>query len=141
MYSNLDGINNKHNDHDLSVLVACKKFEELLPKEKQPEWLKYCMSMRTMRNHNKNWVIKMILLSKPELKSNQFWQWEDDGIPILFQIDPATKKKSVVICGGPSTNIEVFFEVEVDLKNDKVMVLVDTDLNKLDGAKYEINRR
>ena len=28
MYSNLDGINNKHNDHDLSVLVACKKFEE-----------------------------------------------------------------------------------------------------------------
>ena len=50
-------------DRDLSIFAACKKFEEMHPKEKQPEWLKYCMSMRTMRNHNKNWVIKMILLS------------------------------------------------------------------------------
>ncbi|MCI9252531.1 MAG: hypothetical protein HFI22_12080, partial [Lachnospiraceae bacterium] len=81
------------------------------------------------------------LLSKPELKPNQFWQWEDDGVPILFQIDPETKKKSVVICGGPSTDIEVFFEVEVDLANDEVIVLVDANPNKLDGTKYEINRR
>lgn len=141
MYSNLNGINNKYNDHDLAVLAACKKFEEMYPKERQPEWLKYCMSMRTVRNHNKNWVIKMILLSKPELEPNQFWQWEDDGVPILFQIDPETKKKSVVICGGPSTEIEVFFEVEVDLANDEVIVLVDANPNKLDGTRYEINRR
>lgn len=112
MHSNLEGINNKDNDHDLAVLAACKKFEEMHPKEKQPEWLKYCMSMRTMRSHNKNWVIKMILLSKPTLKPNQFLQWEDDGIPILFEIDPTTKKRSVVICDGPSTNIEVFLRLK-----------------------------
>lgn len=101
MYSDLNDINNKYNDHDLAVLAACKKFEEMYPKERQAE----C------------------------------------GVPILFQIDPETKKKSVVICGGPSTDIEVFLEVEVDLANDEVIVLVDANPNKLDGTKYEINRR
>lgn len=75
-------MSNNYNDHDLSIQIACKKFEEIYPKEIQPEWLKYCMSMRVARNQNRNWVIKMILLPKPQLEPNQYWQWEDDGITI-----------------------------------------------------------
>ena len=100
-----------YSDHDLAISIACHKFDEIHPKEEQPE-----------------------------LKSGQYWHWEDDGVPVLFEVDPVTGKKSVVICGGPEMEVEVFFEAEVDLAKDMVTVLMDTDLHKLDRTKYEINR-
>lgn len=81
----------------------------------------------------------MRLLPKPELKPNQYWELEDDGIPMLYEVDPQTKKKSVVICCGPPMDMEVFFETEVDLLHNRVTVIVDMDLNKLDCSAYEIN--
>ena len=126
-------------DRDLSIFAACKKFEELHPMEEQPKWLKYCLKMRAVRNENKNWVVQMRLLPKPELKPNQYWELEDDGIPMLYEVDPETKKKSVVICCGPPMDMEVFFETEVDLLQNRVTVIVDMDLNKLDCSAYEIN--
>lgn len=139
MYRNLKDRNNQYNDHDLAVHIACKKFEELYPNEMQPEWLKYCMSMKTARNQNKNWIIKMVLLPKTKLRPNQYWQWEDDGIPVLMEVDPVTKKEYVVICGGPAMDEEVFFETEVDLVKGVTKVLTNIDPNKLDETKYEMN--
>ena len=55
------------------------------------------------------------------------------------EVDPQTKKKSVVICCGPPMDMEVFFETEVDLLHNRVTVIVDMDLNKLDCSAYEIN--
>ena len=133
--------NNNYDEHDLAICIACKKFDEMHPKETLPEWLKYCMSMKVVRNQNDNWVIKLVLMPKIKLKNNQYWQWESDGIPILIEVDPLTEKKSVVICGGPAAGVEIFFEIEVDLVKNSSLVIIDIDPNKLDGTKYEINRR
>lgn len=75
------------NDCGLSIFATCKKFEELHPMEEQTKWLKYCLKMRAVRNENKNWVVQMRLLPKPELKPNQYWEWKDDGIPMLYEVD------------------------------------------------------
>lgn len=131
----------KYNDHDKAISVACQKFEEMHPIVEQPEWLKYCMTMNIVKNYKKNWVIKFLLFPKPILKDNQYWEWDDDGIPLLVQIDTKTNKKSIVICGGPRVEPEIFFEVEVDINHDKIIILKDTQLNELDGERYEINRR
>lgn len=134
-------MNNKCDNHDKAILMACEKFEEIHPIEDQPKWLKYCMSMNVVKNQNKNWIVKFLISPKPVLEVNQYWEWEDDGIPLLVQIDPITNKKSIVICGGVPVAPEVFFEVEIDYKQNLAIVLKDTQLNKLDGNKYEINRR
>ncbi len=131
----------KYNDHDKAILMACKKFEEIHPNVEQPEWLKYCMTINVVKNNKKNWVVKFLLFPKPILKDNQYWEWEDDGTPLLVQVDAKTNKKSIVICGGPRIEPEVFFEVEVDINQNVVMILKNTQLDKLDGEKYEINRR
>ena len=67
-------MNNQKNDRDMSIFVACKKFEELHSIETQPKWLKYCMRIGAVRNQNKNWVVQMRLLPKPELSPNQYWE-------------------------------------------------------------------
>lgn len=134
-------MNNKYNDHDKAICIACEKFEEKHPNEDQPRWLKYCMSINVKKNQNKNWVVKFLILPKPELEVNQYWEWEDDGIPLLVQIDPITNKKSIVISGGKPVVPEVIFEVEIDFNKSFAIVLRDTQLNELDGTKYEINRR
>lgn len=72
MNKNLGNKDNNYDDYDKCVLIACKKFEEKHPKEEQPEWLKYCMSMKVNRNQYKNWVIKLILQPKPKLRSNEY---------------------------------------------------------------------
>lgn len=134
-------MNNKYNDHDKAISMACDKFDEIHSIENQPRWLKYCMSMNVKKNQNKNWVVKFLILPKPELEVNQYWEWEDDGIPLLVQINPISNKKSIIISGGEPTVPEVFFEVEIDLNKNLAIVLRDTQLDKLDGNKYEINRR
>ena len=134
-------MNNNNDDRDLALCIACKKFDEKYPKEMQPEWLKYCMFMKAARNQNKNWVIQMALSPKPKTKPNQYWHWEDDGIPVLIDVDLNTQKETIVLCDGPAPDLEVFFEVEVDLAGDRVTVRKDTDPNKLDGTKYEMNIR
>ncbi len=135
----MDTKNNE--EHDLAVRIACEKFDELYPKEMQPNWLKYCMSMKAAKNEDKNWVIKMVLSPKPKLKPNQYLHWEDDGVSVLFEVNPITKAKSVVICGGSAVELEVFFAVEVDLVKDAAKVIRKIDLNELDGTRYEINMR
>ncbi len=134
-------MNDKYNDHDRAILMACEKFEEVHPHADQPSWLKYCMSLNVVKNKNKNWVIKFLILPKPSIEDNQYWEWEDDGIPLLIEVDSKTNKKSIVICGGTSVEPEVFFEVEIDLDQNEAIILNDTRLDRLDSSKYEINRR
>ena len=134
-------LNNNCNDHDRAILMACEKFEERYPNGEQPTWLKYCMWMNVMKNQNKNWVVKFYLSPKPVLKSNQYWEWEDDGIPLLIEVDSITNKKSIVICGGAPVDPEVFFEAEINLEQNFVIVHKELQLDKLDGNKYEMNRR
>ena len=134
-------MNDKYNDHDRAVLMACEKFEELHPHADQPYWLKYCMSLNVVKNKNSNWVIKFLIFPKPILKANQYWEWNDNGIPLLIEVDPKNNKKSIIICVGTPVEPEVFFEVEIDLDKNKAIILNDTKLDRLDGSKYEINRR
>ncbi len=45
-------MNDKYNDHDRAILMACEKFEEVHPHADQPSWLKYCMSLNVVKNKN-----------------------------------------------------------------------------------------
>lgn len=132
---------NIHNDHDEAILMACKKFDEIHSNNDEPKWLKYCMSLNITKNEHKNWVVKFLVFPKPILEYNQYWDWQDDGMPLLIQIDPQTNKKSIVICGGEPASPVILFEVEIDIAKNSVTILKDTNLTQLDGAKYEINRR
>lgn len=131
---------NIQNEHDEAVSMACKKFDEL-HSDDEPKWLKYCMSLNIVKNERKNWIVKFLIFPKPILEYNQYWDWQDDGMPLLVQIDPQTNKKSIVICGGESIPPVVLFEAEIDIHKNSVIVLKDTDLSQLDGSKYKINRR
>lgn len=132
---------NVHNEHDQAILMACKKFDEIHSNTDEPKWLKYCLSLNIVKNKHKNWVVRFLIFPKPILEYNQYWDWQDDGTPLLVQIDPQTNKKSIVICEGGPTPPEVLFEAEIDINKNSVIVLKDTKLNQLDGSKYEIIRR
>ena len=132
-------IKNREDGHDLAVCIACKKFDEIYSKERQPDWLKYCMALKVTRNQSKNWIIEMLLSLKYELKENQYWCWNDRGLRELVTVDPVTEEVKDVIYCGPSAEKVVFFAVEVDIANDVANILIDIDPNKLDGTKYELN--
>ncbi len=132
---------NVPNEHDEAILMACKKFDELHTDHDEPKWLKYCMSLNIVKNERKNWVVKFLIFPKPILKCHQYWDWQEDGTPLLVQMDPRTNQKSIVLCGGAPTPPVVLFEAEIDRTKKRVIVLKDTNLNQLDGSKYEINRR
>ena len=131
-------IKNREDGHDLAVCIACKKFDEIYSKERQPDWLKYCMALKVTRNQSKNWIIKMYLLPKYELEENEYWCWNDRGFRELISVDPVTEEVRYVICCGPPAEKVVFFAVEVDIANDVANILIDIDPNKLDGTKYEM---
>ena len=132
---------NLPNEHDEAILMACKKFDELHADHDEPKWLKYCMSLNITKNERKNWVVKFLVFPKPKLEYNQYWDWQEDGTPLLVQMDPQTNQKSIVICGGAPVPPVVLFEAEIDRAKNRVIVLKDTELNQLDGSNYEINRR
>lgn len=69
----MNDIKNREDGYDLAVCIACKKFDEIYFKERQPDWLKYCMALKVTRNQSKNWIIEMLLLPKYELKENEYW--------------------------------------------------------------------
>lgn len=132
---------NVPNEHDEAILMACKKFDELHTDHDEPKWLKYCMSLNIVKNERKNWVVKFLIFPKPILKCHQYWDWQEDGTPLLVQMDPRTNQKSIVLCGGALTPPIVLFEAEIDRTLKRVIVLKDSNLNQLDCSKYEINRR
>lgn len=131
-------IKNRDDGHDLAVCMACKKFDEMYAKERQPDWLKYCMAVRATRNQSKNWVIEMFLSPEYELGENEYWCCDDRGRALLMKVDPTTEEVSCIICCGPPAEKVVFFAVEVDIVKDVMNILTDIDPNTLDGTKYEI---
>ena len=134
----MDNKSNNLGEHELALFIACSKFDEMYPRDMQPEWLKYCMSMDVARNERNNWVIKMLLSPKKELEADQYQCWKDNGVPELIRVDPVTGEKSYIICNGPAPDPVVFFEVEVDIDKQAATVLTDMNPNKLDGAEYEL---
>ncbi len=119
--------------------MACEKFEEMFPREMQPVWLKYCMSMMIARNDSQNWEIRMILRPRQEPQPGTRWELGPDGMPLPVHVDPETGKRSVVICDGPPMYPEVIFAVEADSRGDLVKVIANADLGSLDGSRYEMN--
>lgn len=130
----------KYDDNDRAVNIAWKKFEEVHPKEMRPKWLEKYIIISGTKNQNKNWVVRITVLLKTELKSNQYWEWVNNH-PRLVEVDEITGEHSIVICGGPAAGSEILFEVEIDFVKDLVKVIVDKDLNTLDKTKYELLRR
>lgn len=136
--NNLTNEKRKYSEYDIASFLATEKFEEKHPKEKQPEWLRRYILVTGVKNENKSWIIRRILFHKIQLKANQHWEQSPKGNPLLIEVDPITRKESVIIGGGYPADFEVIFEVEVDLANNSVSVLVDTDLNVLDENKYQV---
>lgn len=133
-------IKNRDDGYDLAVCIACKKFDEMYAKERQPDWLKYCMAVRTARNQSKNWVVEMVLLPKYELNENEYWCWDDRGEALLMKVDLITGELSNIVSCELSAERVVFFAVEVDIAKDVVNILTDIDPNTLNGTKYVIKR-
>lgn len=116
-----------------------KKFEELHSKEDRPKWLEKYISINGNIHQNKNWVIAISLLPKIQLKSNQYWEKVNDHAR-LIEIDEVTGEHFVVICGGSAEDIHVIFKTEINLIENFIKVIIDTDLTTLDKEKYEIAR-
>lgn len=133
-------MNSNRNSDENVVRIAWNKFEEKHPKESRPEWLDKCISISETRNQNNNWIIVISMLPKVQLKPNQHWELRK-GIPVLVEVDLITQERSIIICGGPAVDIEILFKAEVNLDDNSVAVLADTDLNMLDRNKYEIFRQ
>jgi hypothetical protein len=138
MESNLKKGNKKYDDNNMAVNIAWREFEDRHPRESWPEWLTKCIRISGTKSPNNNWLIKITVLPKSELKPNQHWE-EKNGIPVLVEVEPSTGKRRLVICGGPAVDVEVLFEAEIDLDNGSATVITDTDLELLDGTKYEFN--
>lgn len=132
--------NKKNDDYNIATLLAKDKFEEKHPRVEQPIWLDNYTTITGMKTGYKNWVIKRMLFHKIQLKPNQHWGKSAKGNPLLIEVDPITGDEFVVRSGGSSADIEVIFMVEVDIMNSIVTVLIDTDLNKLDENKYQVQR-
>lgn len=132
--------NKRYDDNDMAIKIAWKKFEEKHPKELWPEWLSKFITISGTKSQNNNWLIKITALPKTQLKPNQHWE-EKRGIPVLVEVDPITGKRSIVICGGPAVDVEVIFQVEIDLFKGTATVITDTDVEILDGTKYEIYKQ
>lgn len=81
--------------------------------------------------------MKFLVFPKPILEYNQYLDWQDDGMPLLVQIDSQTNQKPIVICGGSHAPPVVLFEVEIDINKKSAIVLKDTKLNQLDGSKFK----
>lgn len=113
-------------------------FEESHPRESWPEWLEKYIRFRATKNE-KNWIVRLVLMHKVQLEPNQYWEWTDGrDIPSLISVDPTTGEKRVIISGGPPTDVDVLFEVEIDFINLQYKVTVDMDISTLDRTKYEI---
>ena len=95
--------------------------------------------MNRNKDKDNNWIIKITLLPKAKLKSNQYWEWVNDN-PRLIEIDEMTGERFVVICGGPAVAIEVLFSVKTNLEDASATVIADTDLTGLKESKYQVNK-
>ena len=151
-------MSSNYGEHELALFIACRKFDEMYPRDMQPEWLKYCMSLDAARNERNNWVIKMLLSPKKELEADQYWRWMErswekrrftrrnanfdvgykKGVLILMQTDLVTGEERYVPWKSPVREPVTFFEFEVDTDKQEATVLTDMNPNKLDGTKYEM---
>lgn len=129
-------MSSKYDDNDRAVSLAWKKFEELHSEESRPEWLDKCITVSSYKNENSNWIVKISLLEKAQLKPNQHWEGEGE-CKRLVEIDEKTGEHFIVICNGNAINSLVIFEAEVDFDKDLVLVNNDTELDTLDRSKYE----
>ena len=80
-----------------------------------------------------------MVVRKAILDENQYVKWEDDGVPILVQIDPVTQKESIIISGGPPQEFVVIFEVEVDFAVGDSAVIVSGPFEGAQGIISAIN--
>lgn len=139
MDSDFYKVNNSIDTYNEAVNIAWIGFEMRHPKDSWPEWLIKCVIVRGMKSPDNKWLIKIAVLPKTKLKPNQHWE-EKNGVPVLVETDHVTGKRWMIICGGPAVESKVLFEVEVDLVNESAIVITDTNIELLDGTKYQINR-
>jgi len=130
-------MNNKFDNENKSNIldIAMREFETRHPRESWPEWFTKCMIIRGYESNN-NRLIKITLRHKIQLKPNQYWK-EIRGHRVLVNTDPITGKERIVICGGPEVDVEVIFEI--DIASGFTKIITDTDIDLLDGTKYELN--
>lgn len=131
---------NYDDDNNKAVKIVWKKFEEIHPKETRPEWLENYITVSGKKNQNKNWVIRIFLIPKIQLKADQQLEWGIDGIPTVVRTDQTTGKRYMVICDGLTDEIKIIFEAEVDFTNNLINILIDTELDVLNNNKYQMLR-
>ena len=133
-------MNRIKDDNNRAVNIAWKKFEEIHPSEIRPGWLEKYIIISGNKDKENYWIIKITLLPKTRLESNQHCEWVND-CPRLIEVDEITGERVVVICGGPAVAAEVIFSAKINLENDTATVIEDTDLDRLRESKYQVNRR
>lgn len=136
MDSNLNNNKKKPDEYDIAVNIAWKEFESR--HSSLPEWLNKCIRISGSKNSKNKWLIKLSVLPKIKLQPNQHVE-EINGNSVLVNTNPLTGEERIVICGGPSVDIEILFQIEVDIFNNSTAIITDTELGLLDGTKYEFN--
>lgn len=136
MDNNFNKENKKCDSYEIALSMALEEFSARHPRKLLPEWFSKCITVSGTRNQNKNWLISITVVPRQSLKPNQHWE-VINGKRTLVSVNPISGERKIVICRA-SKEIEVLFEAEVDLDNNTATIITDTDLNLLDGTKYEV---
>lgn len=125
-------------DYDLVRHLIAKKFSELHPKEKLPEWFDGAVTLTGEHDKNGNWEMSYIVFKKQELGENRYWKIDSEGRRKLMIRKPETGKEFVVLhYSVPDSEIITIFKAKVTDADLSVEVLLDTDLDTINGADLE----
>lgn len=126
---------NKYIYYDRAKEIAWKEFLKIHEKENLPEWFEKCLIYDGEMIDENKWVIFITIAKKRKLAPNEHFEVIRERERIV-SIDPKTGERRVLISYEPE-EFELIYKVEVDLKNDIVNIIKDTDICQLDGSLYQ----
>jgi hypothetical protein len=108
------------------------KFLELHPKNEWPEWFKSCTTYGGERDSDNRWRFAFTAIPKQALSTGEAWEETPNGNYALIKVDPESGEKRYVISNTTDKIIKIF-EVVIDPVSMAVSVVVDENLEEIDG--------
>lgn len=126
-------------DYDIAAYLTMNKFLELHPKETLPEWFIQSAALGGKNDNCGNWVMSYTVVKKQELGENRYWKADSlRGGRKLMERDLDTGEEFVIISNSlPDSEIIRIFKAKVIDADLSVEVLLDTDLDTINGADLE----
>ena len=119
---------------DKALEMFLDKFLELHPKDTWPDWFKSCTTYGGTKAQNSSWRFEFTAILKKELGKNESWEFSKDGKARLVKIDPKTGEKRYVISNtADADSVLKIFEAVIDPTKHTILVMVDKDLDKING--------